>query len=201
MGAAMLGQLRPVMVGGDQDEGEGLVVAEQNVVARPQSLDQIGLQQQRLDLGMGRHHFDRPRIGDHSQGPRVQAGRLGVILHPIPQVLGLADVQDLAGVIQHAVDAGSGRHRRQCPGDRLTAPFDRRPAVRRGLGGRRQIVAGGQVGGRRGRLVGFCHGVIFRASGPGSTPTLAIVGPPAPAPRHYPRLVWITLWGRHPWRH
>jgi hypothetical protein len=41
------------MVAGDQDIGKRLVVAQLHVEARPQLLDQIGLEQQRLGFGRG----------------------------------------------------------------------------------------------------------------------------------------------------
>ena len=57
--AAMLEDLRRPMIAGDQDVGKRLVVAQQNVEARPQPLDQVGLEQQRLGLGLGRDEFER----------------------------------------------------------------------------------------------------------------------------------------------
>ncbi len=64
--AAMLDDLRPFMVARDQDVGEGLVVLEQDVVARPELLDQVRFEQQCLDLGVGRHHFHARGLGDHA---------------------------------------------------------------------------------------------------------------------------------------
>ena len=57
--AAMLQDLRRPVVAGYQDIGERLVVAQLHVEARPQLLDQIGFQQQRLGLGRGRDDLDR----------------------------------------------------------------------------------------------------------------------------------------------
>ena len=57
--AAMLQDLRRPVIAGDQDVGKRLVVAQQHVEARPQLLDQIGFEQQRLGLGGGRDDLDR----------------------------------------------------------------------------------------------------------------------------------------------
>jgi len=48
--AAMFDHLGKTVVGAQQDIGIGLVVAQRHVVARLQSLDQIGLKEQRFDL-------------------------------------------------------------------------------------------------------------------------------------------------------
>src|SRR5439155_2826052 len=51
--AAKLGQLREVVVGGQVDKRKRLVVAQQDVVARHQPLDQVALEEERLGLGRG----------------------------------------------------------------------------------------------------------------------------------------------------
>jgi hypothetical protein len=55
----MLGNLRKGMVFRDDQPGIGFVIPEHDIEARPESLDEIGFQQQRLGLG---------RCGDHFQG-------------------------------------------------------------------------------------------------------------------------------------
>jgi hypothetical protein len=50
--SAVLEDLGELVVAGDQDGRERLVVAQQDIVARLQALDQVGLVQQRLGLGM-----------------------------------------------------------------------------------------------------------------------------------------------------
>ena len=94
---------------GDQDVGKRLVVAQQHVEARPQALDQIGFEQQRLGLGRGGDEFHRRGRRDHALDPGVVAGRPRVGRDPLPDVLGLADVEHLAGRVEHAIDAGRGR--------------------------------------------------------------------------------------------
>ena len=49
----MLGDLRERMVLGQHQPRIGFVVAQHDVEARLQALDEVGLEQQRLGLGMG----------------------------------------------------------------------------------------------------------------------------------------------------
>ena len=107
--AAMLEDLRRPVIAGDQNIGKRLVVAQLHVEAGPQLLDQIGLEQQRLGLGRGRHDLDRHGGGDHAQ----DAGRLDrahprVGGKPVADVFRLADIQHVIGRIEHAIDAGRG---------------------------------------------------------------------------------------------
>ena len=107
--AAMLEDLRRPVVAGDQDVGKRLVVAQLHVEARPQLLDQIGFEQQRLGLGRGRDDLDRDGRRDHAQDARRLRRvdpRIGG--QPLADVLGLADIEHVAGRIEHAVDAGRG---------------------------------------------------------------------------------------------
>ena len=106
--AAMLQDLRRPMVRGDQDIGERLVVAQEHVEARAQALDQVGLEQQRLGLGRGRDEFHRHRAGDHARDAGVVGHRPRVGRHPLLDALGLADIEHLALVADHAIDAGAG---------------------------------------------------------------------------------------------
>jgi len=61
----MLRNLRDRMIAGDEDVRKGLVVAQHDVVARHEVLDQIAFEQQRLDLGMGRDDLQAAGLGDH----------------------------------------------------------------------------------------------------------------------------------------
>ena len=97
------------MVAGDQDIGKRLVVAQLHVEARPQLLDQIGFEQQRLGLGRGRDDLDIHGGRDHAQDARrlrrvdARVGR-----QPLADVFRLADVKHVVGGVEHAVDAGGG---------------------------------------------------------------------------------------------
>ena len=104
--AAMLEDLRGPVIGGDQDVGEGFVVAQQHVEARSQALDQIGLEQQRLCLGAGDDEFERPRRSQHALDAGIEAGRTGVGGNAFLDILGLAHIEHVAARIDHAIDAG-----------------------------------------------------------------------------------------------
>ena len=108
--AAMLEDLRRPMVAGDQDIGKRFVVAQLHVEARPQLLDQIGFEQQRLGLGRGRDDLDRNGSCNHAQDARRQRrvdARIGG--KPLADVLRLADIEHVIAGVEHAVDAGRGR--------------------------------------------------------------------------------------------
>ena len=106
VGAAMLGQLRRRMVAADQDIGKALVVAQQHIIARLEALDQIGLEQQRLGLGLGDDEFHRPGQRDHQGDAIGMAAAIGIIGNAILQIARLADIQDRAILGEHAVDTG-----------------------------------------------------------------------------------------------
>ena len=131
--AAMLEDLRRPMVAGDQDIGKRLVVAQLHVEARPQLLDQIGLEQQRLGLGRGRDDLDRNGRRDHAQDPRRQR-RVdpGIGGEPLADVLRLADVEHVVAGVEHAIDAGRGRRQPDRVFDRGMA--DRERPLGHGLG-------------------------------------------------------------------
>ena len=103
--AAMLEDLRRPVIGGDQDIGKRLVVAQQHVEARPQALDQVGFEEKRFGLGSRGDELHRGGVGDHPLDARVVAGRPRVGRKPLPDALGLADIEHLARGIEHAIDA------------------------------------------------------------------------------------------------
>ena len=97
----------------DVDVGERLVVAQDDVERRPVPLDQVALEQQRLDVARRGHHLQIAGQRHHALQPRAQRRRLGVGGQPLLQRLGLADVEHLALVVEHPVDPGpvrQGRH-------------------------------------------------------------------------------------------
>ena len=100
---------RPGMLGGDFDAEITLVVLEANVVARLVLLDQIVFEDQRFLVVARDQSFD---IGDPPHQKldlRALVGMIEVGAHPRPQILGLADVDDLAASFAHQINAGSGR--------------------------------------------------------------------------------------------
>ena len=110
--AAMLEDLRRPVVGGDQDVRKRLVVTQEHIEARPQTLDQIGLEQERFRLGAGDDEFERARRGDHALDAGVEAGRPRIGANAVLEVFRFADIEHVAAGIGHAVDAGLGRGER-----------------------------------------------------------------------------------------
>ena len=79
-------------------EGVGLVVLEQDIVARTVALDELLLQNQRLRFGVRDDQGDIMDQRDHDlDAEGVVCGRLEVGAHPLAEGLGLADVEDVAG--------------------------------------------------------------------------------------------------------
>jgi hypothetical protein len=106
MGAAVFLELGGRVLAADDDLGEALVVAQQDVKARPKLFDQIDFQQQGVGLGAGRGELHRPGQIDHQGDALGVETALGVLDDALLQAPGLADVERLALVAEHAVDAG-----------------------------------------------------------------------------------------------
>ena len=97
------------MVRGDHDIGERFIVAQRDVETRPQPLDQVGFEQQRLGLGTGDDELEGAGLRDHALDAGIEAGRPGVSRDALLDVLGLADIKHVAAAIDHAIDAGPRR--------------------------------------------------------------------------------------------
>jgi hypothetical protein len=167
--APVLGDLWVGMVAGDQDVGKGLVVAQQHVVARHKTLDQVALEQQGLDFGVGVHDLEARRFCDHALQPPRQVGELGVAGDPFLQVLRLADIERFASAIQHAIDPrrpGQGLHRLREHGQAAAK-------------GRRLRAAGRGRGDPLGRVLAR-HGRALAARG-------GVLGPAVAASFHHDR--------------
>ncbi len=108
--AAVEAQLRE-RVAGDADVRVALVVTEEDVVARLVRLDEVVLEQQRLALGAGDGRLHARDLRDHRRDPRLVTGLLEVARDALLQVAGLADVQRLAGRVEHPVDTRPMRQR------------------------------------------------------------------------------------------
>ncbi len=106
MGAAMLADLGRAVVAADHQLGEGLVVAQQDVEARLQLLDEVRFEQQGLGLGRRDHQLHRAGQADHQADALGVETPLRVLDHPLLQRLGLADVEAGAVLAVHAIDAG-----------------------------------------------------------------------------------------------
>ena len=152
----------------DQDIGKALVVAQQDVVAGLELLDEVGLEQQRLGLGLGGDEHHRAGLGDHPG----DAGRLALGRRVGGDALldraRLADVEHLALGADHPVDAWA--HRRMAPevADRFRAARQIQRLGRRLVEGdvqRRRV--GAEVPVERGLGPGFglgrfARGIAFR---------------------------------------
>ena len=103
---AMLGELRHRMVAGDEDVGKGLVVAQHHVEARLQLLDEIGFEQQCFGFGTGGDELHVAGERDHGRDAAGVVAEARVVRHAVPQVACLADIDDVALGVVHAVDAG-----------------------------------------------------------------------------------------------
>ena len=104
--APVLADLGPGMVAPNDDVGERLVVPQQDVVAGFELFYEVRFEKQSLDLGVGRDHLERHCRRHHPQNPVGLRASRGVARYPLTQIAGLADVKNVALVIQHAVDAG-----------------------------------------------------------------------------------------------
>jgi len=89
----------------EKDEREAFVVAKKNVVRRPEALDQLRFQKQRLRLGPGRDDSHGSRLRNHPLQPFRQLRHLRVVGDPVPQCPRLAHVEDVAARVVHPIDA------------------------------------------------------------------------------------------------
>ncbi len=103
-GAAVVGQARE-LVGGELDVGVGLVVAEEDVVARREALDEVVLEDQRLGLGACGGDVHAQHLRHHHRDARAGDGLLEVAGDATLEVLRLADVEHLVVGADHAIDA------------------------------------------------------------------------------------------------
>ena len=120
--AAVLADLRKGMLEAQHDLGKGLVVAQQHIVARLELLDEVLLQKQRLGFRPGGEEHHRGGLGDHPRNPGAVASGLGVGRHPLAQAARLADVENRAPGIEHAIDTRRVVEAFQVVPDHLMAP-------------------------------------------------------------------------------
>ena len=130
--APIVGNLREG-VGAELQERVGLVVAEQDVEAGLQRLDQVVFQKQRLGLGADGGGVDLHHTGHHLGNARAGQRLAEVRAHPLAQVPRLAHVQHGAGCVLHPIDAGQRRQRAQKELQFGRALHERCERLRRGL--------------------------------------------------------------------
>jgi hypothetical protein len=126
--AAVLQDLRRPLPRGDEDVGKRLVVAQQHIETRPQALDQVRLEQQRLGFGRGRHELDARGHRDHAGDTRDEAGRPRIGEDALLEVLRFADIEHVAASVEHAIDARPRRRHFGVMEDR-GAPCSERTSV------------------------------------------------------------------------
>ncbi|QTK78991.1 hypothetical protein AT6N2_C1210 [Agrobacterium tumefaciens] len=103
--AAMLEDGRRAIIRGDEDIGKGFVVTQKHVKARPQALDQIRFQEKRFGFRAGGDEF-HVRGETHHLGDAVGVhAALRIIADALLQRTGLADVKNVARIVEHAIDA------------------------------------------------------------------------------------------------
>ncbi len=129
--AAMLDQPRGGMAGADQDIGEALVVAQRDIVAGLELLDEIGLEQQRLGVRFGGDEHHRSGLRDHARDAAWLALGRHIGGDALLDRARLADIEHLALLPNHAIDAGSERGVAPEGADRLGAARHARRIRRR----------------------------------------------------------------------
>ena len=105
--SSVFDDLWEVLVAGNQNIRKGFVVAQQHVVARSELIDQIGLEEESLDLGMSGDELHENCLRDHALETVGEFGRMGVVHHPLLEVARLSDIERVAPLVEHSVDARS----------------------------------------------------------------------------------------------
>ena len=106
--SAVIGEPREC-VRGNLQVRIALVVAEQDVVARLQALDEVVLEQQRLGLGPDHRGLHPHDLADHVADAGAAVALLEIVGDAPFQVARLAHVEHRTGGIEIAVDAGQLR--------------------------------------------------------------------------------------------
>ena len=102
---------------GDGDVGVALVVLVVDVVGRVVLLDEVHLEHQGLVLGVDHQVVEAGDLVHHERDLGSLVLAVDVLAHAGTQVLGLADVEDLAAGILPQVAAGVGGHEVHLLGD------------------------------------------------------------------------------------
>ena len=108
--AAVLGDLRKLVILGQHQPRVGFIVTQNDVEAGLEPLDKVCLEQEGLGLRMRGDDLHRRRFVHHAAQALGLPGELRVAINALFEALGLADVERLALFIEHAIDAGRERH-------------------------------------------------------------------------------------------
>ena len=102
----------PLLADGDGQVGVGLVVLQPDVEAGLVLLDEVELEEQRLDLVADQGPLHALGGGDHLPGPGQEQRRVDeIVVEAAAEALGLADVDDAAVPVLELVGPGSVRNR------------------------------------------------------------------------------------------
>ncbi len=96
---------RERVIGPQQNERKRFIVAQQHVVRRAKTLDQLCFEQQRLGLGICRDDGHGPRLADHPAQAVGQSIDRRIVCHPVLERPCLAHIKHIALGIAHPVDA------------------------------------------------------------------------------------------------
>ena len=91
--------------------GKTLVIAQHDVEARTVLLDEVELEQQRLGIGIGDGDFHVRGLRDQRLHLRLDVARLKVGSDAALEIARLADVENVALGVEHAIHAGTARQR------------------------------------------------------------------------------------------
>ena len=98
---------RELLLYRDLDIRIRLVILEADIVARPVLLDEVALEDQRLDLARRHDELEIRDFRDHrTHLRRVVAAALEILPHAVLEHDGLADVDDLPRRVLHDIDTG-----------------------------------------------------------------------------------------------
>ena len=99
-----------VRLGGEPHEGIALVVFQENVIARLVPFDEGVFQHQSLELGADDDRVEPVHVGHHHfRFFVVGGGVLKILADAVFQLLRLAHVDDLTGLVHHQIDAWQQR--------------------------------------------------------------------------------------------
>ena len=133
--APMLDEPRRRMPGANEDIGEALVVAQRDVVARLELLDEVGLEQQRFGVRRGGDEHHRVGLSHHARDAVLLALGRHIGGDALLDRARLADIEHLALGPDHTIDAGAKRRMAPEFADRLGAARHPRRLCRRFVNG------------------------------------------------------------------
>src|SRR5690606_18366838 len=96
------------------DVGIAFVVTQLDVVRRTEFFDQVLFQQQRFGFAVGHSNVYGRNVGHQRHCLGIQTTAAEIVADTLAQIACLADIEHLAGLVQHAVNTGPLAHDLQC---------------------------------------------------------------------------------------